>query len=193
MAFKKLVSLDAETLISLGGYNKKLRKDNPSTIEGYYLGSRNIPDKKKKSGISTLHFFQTETGNVGIYGKANTDKQLPRVRPGTMTRVTHTGFQSTPNGEMYVYLVETDKDNTIDVGDYSEVNVASTNAVPEAFDINENEDVSEEETGLDEEETALDEVKVAPARRPATVSAPSAEAQARTRALLNGRSNRSTA
>lgn len=113
MAFKELASLDAETVITIGGRDKKTGKANPTNAEGYYLGNRVV--KGSKYGDSTLHFFQTAKGNLGVWGKTNLNNKLAAVNPGTMIRVTYAGLKSTKNGDMHSYKVEVDADNTIDV------------------------------------------------------------------------------
>jgi hypothetical protein len=116
MAFREVTSLDADVTVRLGGVDKKTGKKNPTQQEGYYLGAKEINSPKSKSGKAALHIFSTPKGNVGVWGKTNMDQKLKGVTPGTMTRVTFKNMQATPNGEMYVYTVETDGDNTIDVG-----------------------------------------------------------------------------
>lgn len=188
MAFKQVQSLEAENTIALGGFNKKTRKENATSVEGYYLGSRTVPDSKKISGQSFIHFFQTESGNLGVWGKTDIDRKLSAVTPGTMTRVSFTGMRETPKGDMYLFKVEVDAENTIEVSAPQNHNVASVSANDDAGEVTY---TDEEEAGLEDDETALDEVKVAPARRPTTVAAPSTEAQSRTRALLANRNRAS--
>lgn len=115
MAFKELQSLDFDIVISLGGQDKKTGKPNRQQIEGYYLGSKSVEDKKKKSGKSYIYGFSTPTGSVGVWGKTDLDKKMSNAIVGAMTRVTATGTRPTPNGEMYTYKVEVDADNTIAV------------------------------------------------------------------------------
>ncbi len=115
MAFKTLVALNAETTISLGGYNKKAKKENPTSIEGYYLGSKQVDDAKTKGKVNNIYYFQTPKGNVAVWGKTDMDKKMSGATLGACTRITHTGFKPTKNGEMYVYSVEVDTDNTIEV------------------------------------------------------------------------------
>lgn len=112
MGFKEVASLDADNAIALGGFNKKTKKDNQKSAEGYYLGSRTVSTKK---GDAQLHFLQTPKGNLGVWGKTDMNRKLSAVQPGTMIRITHTGMQTTPNGDMYKYKVEVDKENTIEV------------------------------------------------------------------------------
>lgn len=115
MAFKTITSLDADVTIALGGTNKKLGKPNPQQIEGFYLGKREVEDRKKKSGKSAIYYFQTPKGNVGVWGKTDLDRKMQGVTPGVMVRATCTGTRETPNGDMYTFKVEVDEDNTIEV------------------------------------------------------------------------------
>lgn len=115
MAFKKVADLNPDEVISLGGINKKTGKKNPASAEGYYLGSRSVEDKKKKSGNSYIHVFQTSRGSLGVWGKTDMDRKLLTVTPGVMTRVTFDKMVGTPNGDMYKFSVETDDENTIEV------------------------------------------------------------------------------
>lgn len=115
MAYREVNDLSTDVTISLGGVNKKTGKKNPTSIEGYYLGSRQVEDKKKKSGVSYIYVFQTAEGNVGVWGKTDLDRKMQSAPLGAMTRATHSGMRATPNGEMYTYKVEIDKDNTIEV------------------------------------------------------------------------------
>ena len=129
MGYTEVASLDAEVTISLGGVNRKTGKKNPTAVEGYYLGSRTVANKK---GESKIHFFKFGTTNkdiiadlkgcgvrlgetVGVWGKTDSDRKLGAVVPGTMTLISFDKMQSTPNGEMYKYIVKHDQDNMIDV------------------------------------------------------------------------------
>lgn len=115
MAFEQIQSLDADTIISLGGENRKTRKKNQTQVEGYYLGKRMVKSPKSKTGLAAIHFFQTQKGNLGVWGKTDSDRKLSSVDPGTMVRITFNGLKATPNGDMYTYKVEQDKDNRIAV------------------------------------------------------------------------------
>lgn len=115
MAYKEVQDLNADTVVALGGTNKKTGKQNPKSAEGYYLGSREIADKKKKSGISYIHFLRTEKGNVGVWGKTDLDRKILSVPLGTMVKLTFDRMVATPNGEMYKYQVAYDDSNTIEV------------------------------------------------------------------------------
>lgn len=113
MAFKTVESLDADTTISLGGFNKKTRKDNPTEIEGYYIGSKQVQGKTK---MDNIHYFKTDKGNVAVWGKTDMDKKIASVPRGAMTRVAFSNMKPTKNGDMYVYTVQVDDENTIEVG-----------------------------------------------------------------------------
>lgn len=161
MGYKQVNDLSADLTISLGGRNKKTGKNNPTQVEGYYLGSRSVADNKKKSGISYIYFFKTKTGNIGVWGKTDIDRKMGSVTPGVMTRVTHTGMVDTPNGEMYKYSVEFDEDNTIEVVGSESVEEEAVSSVEERED----ELGSEELEALgDEEELSLAAVTAAAER-----------------------------
>jgi hypothetical protein len=120
MGFQEVADLDASVSYALGGRNKKTGKPNPSSIEGYFLGTRQVPSTKSKTGFCALHFFQTAEGNVGVWGKTDLDKKLTGVPAGVMTRVKFTGMQETKNNPMFKYSVAIDKSNTIDVASFDE-------------------------------------------------------------------------
>lgn len=177
MAFTEITSLDAEQTTALGGTNRKTGKKNPTQVEGYYLGSRKVESKKSKSGFAAIHFFQTPKGNLGVWGKTDMDRKLEGVTPGSMVRVTWTGMQATPNGEMYKYKVEADKDNTI------EVSTPATNSYYEE----EPTPTASEDDDLDDEETDdTDEYQSSAA----TASASALERKKKVEALLSGKSRK---
>lgn len=189
MAFKEVLDLNCEITVSLGGTNRKTNKPNPKSIEGYYLGKREVEDKKKKSGVSYIYALQTQKGNVGVWGKTDMDRKMSSVAPGTMIRITHSGMRQTPNGDMYVYKVEVDKDNTLDVSDLDQSGAAE----PESYESQETAaedevqgyDSEGEDGSLDQEEEQLDEVppsRAAAPKRP--VAAVDAERAAKVAALL---------
>ena len=168
MAFKEVASLDADNVIALGGFNKKTKKDNPKRAEGYYLGSRQVKSPKSKTGFANIHIFQTDKGNLGVWGKTDMDRKLSQVTPGVMTQITFTGMKPTKNNDMYVYKVEVDEENTIEV----------SAAPPEVESTSEE---SDEETTESEEET--EEEVDEDAQQAQALAA--AERQAKVQALLN--------
>lgn len=115
MAFKQVAAVDADTTTAVGGVNRKTGKKNPTSVEGYYIGSKQVDSPKAKSGKAYLYILQTPKGNLGVWGKTDMDKKMQQVTPGNMIRITHSGMQATPNGEMYKYTVEQDDTNVIEV------------------------------------------------------------------------------
>lgn len=125
MAYKQVEDLNPDTVVSLGGSNRKTGKKNPDVIEGYYLGKRVVSDPKKKSGESFIYVLRTAKGDRGVWGKTDMDRKMGSAVIGAMLRITHTGMAPTPNGDMYKYKVEIDADNTIEVT--SAVSAATAN------------------------------------------------------------------
>lgn len=160
MAFNEVTSLDADTTISIGGYNKKTKKDNPNSAEGYYLGNRLVTTK---TGESKLHFFQTAQGNLGVWGKTDMDRKLSSVEPGTMTRVSFNRMQETPKGDMYVFKVEVDSANTIDVTSLGASN-SSGEETSEGYD-----DGGDNDGVVEESEEEVQQAALADAERRAKV------------------------
>jgi hypothetical protein len=188
MAFKQVQDLDSDVTISMGGVNKKTGKKNPTSAEGYYLGSRKVVSQMAKSGFAQLHFLQTEDGNLGVWGKTNLDQKLTSVTPGTMVRITQTGMQKIPGKrDMYKFTVEVDDENTI------EVNLSAPSEALEET----GEDVSDSGEEIldkddtfeeDEEEAPLDEAPPARTKAPARAAQPpSKAAQAKVKGLLGNR------
>lgn len=115
MAFKTVTDLSTDTMVSLGGFNKKLGKPNPTSVEGYYLGSRKVESKKAKTGFAFIYTLQTSKGNIGLWGKTDIDRKMEGVTTGSMIRVSFDKMVATPNGEMYKFKVEVDDTNSIEV------------------------------------------------------------------------------
>ena len=178
MAFKSVTELSADETISLGGHNKKTGKANPTRVEGYYLGSKTVDDKKKKSGVSHIYFFQTPKGNIGVWGKTDLDRKMAQVSPGMMTRATQSGMRPTPNGDMYLYQVEVDNENTIEVAAPQAASSVVSNKGEDSYDAPMSY-VDEEETDLDDDSN-LDEivpVRVSAPRTPARTIDPAKQAK----------------
>lgn len=143
MGYQSVTDLDTDKVIALGGINKETKKANPTKIEGYYLGYRLVDGKR---GQSKLHVFQTNAGNVGVWGKTNLDSKLATITKGTMVLATFKGMKPTKNGDMYTYDVKFDPDLTIDV---SELEAAAAEGSNEGA----GEYTSEAEEGADEAES----------------------------------------
>lgn len=149
MAFKELNDLSADNVIALGGQNRKTGKKNPTSVEGFYLGSKKVESKKSKSGFAYIHILQTPQGNIGVWGKTDLDRKILTAVPGTMVRATHVGMQETPNGEMYKFKVEVDPDNTI------EVNLSTA-----AQSFNDEDEESLNEATSEDEESGYEEARI---------------------------------
>ena len=176
MAFKPLPTLDSDVTIALGGVNRKDNKPNPTSVTGFYLGAKEVPSAMSSTGKCFVHIFQTETGNVGVWGKTNLDRALATAPKGMLLRATYTGLQKNPpkgRSPAYLYSVEADDSQTIDVNGM---------AAPAATD----------EYSSDYSDDVADDVDAEPAyaapRAPATPArAPTADQTARVQALLGKR------
>lgn len=197
MAFKELADLDTATCTAIGGVDKKSGKKNPTSIEGYYIGTKQVASKKSKTGLADLHVIQTSKGNVGVWGKTNLDQKMKTVTPGLMTRISFTGMQETKNNPMYKYKVEVDETNFIDVGGVSESSVSGSEADSDESNSYESQDSyssdEPEESDAFGEQLPPDEPVLpraaAPKARPTT--AIDAARQAQTKALLDRTRNKS--
>lgn len=181
MAFQEVNSLDAEVTIALGGYNKKLKKENPTTAEGYYLGTRLVASKLAASGEAPLHFLKTPKGNLGIWGKTDMDRKLCQVTLGTMIRISFTGTKPSNKGQdMYLYKVEVDADNTIEVADAQSAELIDG--------VN---DYSAHTAEADDDSLPGDEPELQRPTRPTTpTKAPDAARQAQVQAMLKVRTTK---
>lgn len=169
--FKEVLDLNPDTVISLGGKNKKTGKPNPTSIEGYYLGKRAIEDRKKKSGKSYIYVFQTAQGSVGVWGKTDLDRKMLTATPGQMMRASFDRMVETPNGDMYKYKVEFDDSNTIEVAATIESN--EQEGYSDDADFNNQESTDSEAEAYEQEELE------------AAATQLSAEKKAKVEAILN--------
>lgn len=169
MAYKEIVSLDADVTIAIGGVNRKTNKKNPTQVEGFFLGTRQVESKKAKSGFAAIHFFQTANGTLGVWGKTDMDRKLATATPGAMTLVKFEKMQATPNGEMYKYSVAQDDSNTIEV--------ALSNTTPQNDEYNDNEST---EDSYDNEDPQDEDAQQ-------TAALAAAERKAKVQSLLNGK------
>jgi hypothetical protein len=187
MAFKELADLDCGVSIALGGKDKK-GKANPTRIEGYYIGSRDVPSAKSKTGFAKLHVFQTQKGNVGVWGKTNLDQKMTSVTPGAMVRVSFVGMVPTKNNPMYKYKVEVDAENTIEVASGGGEEASDDTGYDSGTDDSQGyeEPGYEPESDVDQEEPPMDEAPPArPTQAARKAAPPSAERQAKVQQLLS--------
>ncbi len=174
MAFKEVSSLEADTTISLGGFNKKTGKANPTKVEGYFLGKKEVSSPRSKTGKSSLYILQTAKGNVGVWGKTDLDRKMGSVVPGTMIRVTQNGTRPTPNGDMYTYKVEYDDSNRVEVPEASATSALSSSedySPEEAPSMDEWDETNSESVGTFEQEDVAQAQAVAALERKAKMEA----------------------
>lgn len=157
MAYKDKLDLQTDKTIALGGKNKE-GKPNPTQIEGYYLGAKSVDGD---FGPAKLHIFQTEAGNVGVWGKSRLNTLLTGELKGQMVEATFTGLGVAQKGKKppYLYKVRYDEDNRIDIAGL-DVEVAAEEPQYEE---------SYEDVDPETDEAPLDEIK--PARPVAARSA----------------------
>lgn len=158
MAYKEVTDLSADVTFAIGGKNKKTGKENPTQVEGYYLGKRAVASPKSKSGTANIYFLKTQKGNVGVWGKTDLDRKLSTAVPGTMLRITLARMVPTPNGDMYSYKVEFDADNTIEVSVQNE-DVADSGNDGDEYGYNSSTDVGQDEDDSQSEALAAAERK----------------------------------
>lgn len=163
MAFKTVQDLDAETVTALGGKDKKTGKKNPTTAEGFYLGFRKVVSKKSKTGFSNIYYLQTPEGNLGIWGKTNLDRKMVSVQPGVMIRITQSGMKETEYGPMFLFKVEQDLENTIEVSVASDN--SSTEVESEGTDSTYEDEDSDEDNDGDSDEALEASAAASAARR----------------------------
>lgn len=193
MAFKEVASLDTDKTVALGGIDKRTGKANPTKLEGFYLGTKQVNSPLSKTGLSAVHIFQTAAGNIGVWGKTDLDRKMAVATVGAMTRVTQTGKQQIPGkNPMYKFKVEIDADNTIEVGNLTE-STASGSADNGGYVADSEEDGLTSELGLDDEEAALDEVVPARPLRAASTQNANAARQARVQELLGNKGSKTKA
>ncbi len=204
MGFKEVQTLDADTTITIGGFVKKTGKKNPTQIEGFYLGKREVTGGKftRPGKKDRIYFLQTADGNVGVWGKTDLDRKMDAVTPGTMIRIGYAGMTPTPNGDMHKYKVEVDETNTIEVGDYAAatVNEPSGDEKAEArYGKNYSVDNEDEDSDYDgtetldedtEDDEEVDEAPRATTRNVAALSGTAADRAKRAQELLSKAKNK---
>jgi hypothetical protein len=169
MALKRVLNLDSNVeAITLGGFNKKTKKDNPKEAKGYYVGSKELPPSKfsKAGRADYLHYLQTPKGLQPVFGKYDLDKQLLPITKGTYVELTFTGMKPTPVGEKKTFSVDFDDENTIEVDNTMSKDTYSDSSYDE-----DTTSEDEEETEEEEQETPAPIMAAAAAERKAKVQA----------------------
>lgn len=200
MARQRVITLNAEKTISLGkGKNKKGVQLVPHA-EGYYLGSKQVPSQKSKTGFQTVHYLSTPAGNLGVWGFYDLNEKLAVIPKGMMVYLDYDKKSTLPNGnDMHLVDVDRDPDLMMDVGGTalafdtskepegeSEATGASEPPTPDAGAAAEGAQDTDD-TPDESEEDAPEETTTAPSKPKGT--APTADAlkaqQERARAQLN--------
>jgi hypothetical protein len=176
MGYKEVVKNNA---ITLGGIDKKTGVKNPTSIEGYFLRTREAgPNRFNPKKMDYIHDLQTADGDQSVWGKVDMDSKLRTVKPGTLVTIKTDGEIDTGKGNpMKKFKVMVDEDQTIEVADASE----------EEFQ-DENDEGLDAEESLDAEEAPLDEPPPARTKPPVHAAQPASKAsQAKTKGLLGNR------
>jgi hypothetical protein len=169
MAFKKKFDGQTDTTIQLGDKNNPV----PVSIEGYFLGTKEIPDGGY--GPGKLHIFQTANGATGVWGKTNSNRLLTRDLIGTMVRLTFTGMGPKVKGknQAYTYELEVDATETMDVT---------------GIDVGGTQSQADDEDGGDVEPTPTPRAALQQSAGPtAKAAGTSATSQGKLQAMLNSR------
>lgn len=170
MAFVKKFDGTTDNTVTLG------KEGNPKSIEGYFLGSKEV---QSDYGPGKLHIFQTRSGTTGVWGKTRLNTLLTDDLRGQMVRATFTGMVQPSKKGMrpsYGFSVEHDNENTIDV---NSVNVNVSEPTQDSLE--------ESDEGLFEEEQAQEEVTAPRPKSPIKAATVDASRQAKIQALLNSK------
>lgn len=163
MGYEKMTDMSTDTVTALGGMNSKSNKSNPTQIEGYYLGSRNVATA---NGPSAIHVFQTAKGNEGVWGTSKLNNNLTKAVIGKKVKVVYKGKIKITGGKtQHTYEFFVDKTDVIEV-----------DVLPEGQETLEAEEYSTDDstdTPEEDEETAAAELLAA------------AECKAKVQAMLN--------
>lgn len=173
---------------------KSITKDTPVNtiiVEGHYLGFRTTPDNGYGPGV--VHYFQKKdgTGVEGVFGKTNLNRLLTDSLKGICLRVKFTGMGEKQRGKnpAYCFLVQQDKDNTIDISNLDLAVTPSDGVEDEDSTYVETaadsyEDLEETELDADEEQSTRTLTSTRPTAPKTAAQAPSADRQAKVRDLL---------
>lgn len=183
MSYKTKFDGRTDKTIKLGG------EGNPSSIEGYFLGSK---ETTSDYGPGKLHLFQTSEGVVGVWGKTRMNTLLTEDHRGQMVLLSFTGMiapSKKGRRPSYGYKLQYDPENTIDVSNIDLTAAASAEDDGDA----EIADLMNGGADLESYETEAEEEAPAPrlAVPPRVAAAPaSADRQAKMQALLNSRKSK---
>lgn len=144
MGYEKVTDLGTDTVVKIGGVDSKTNKPNPTRLEGYYLGSKNV---KTSTGESVIQVFQTPKGNVGAWGTKELNDKLGQIAAGTMTLVEYKGKRKLQGGKtLHTYDVSQDTDNVISASAIKQVaSDDSDTETTEDYEETQSSDFSEED------------------------------------------------
>jgi len=108
-----------DSVITLGGFDRKTQQSNPISIDGYYLGYR---DYDIGHGPKRIQFFRTRSGFVGVWSKTAMSAKLAFVDKGTYTRVSVRDLTVNANMKMQECTVQIDPDDKMKFGRWYQVN-----------------------------------------------------------------------
>lgn len=170
MAYETKFSGNTDKTVILG------KEGNPTSIEGYFLGTKVTPDTGY--GPGKLHVFQTSEGSVGVWGKTRLNSLLTSDLVGQMTLVTFTGMIASSKKGMrpsFGFKVQHDRQNTIDT---SGVDLLAAS---------EPEEDNSDQGLFEEQENTVAYVSTPPVRASLAPKLPDADRRAKVQALLNGK------
>lgn len=122
MAYKEINSVGTYNFVTLGGYNKKTRLDNPVELEGYLIGSEEIVNQFDKAKMKTRFIFKTKDGNLAIDAPHDLKVKLSKATVGRMTLVQFTGEKDVGKGNpMKEFKVAQDATNVLDEDTIAEI------------------------------------------------------------------------
>ncbi len=160
MAMKKVIDLDASTTVKMEKPGQK--------FSGYYIGAKNVTTSM---GPSVLQIFQTDKGNVGVWGSAQLNGKLQQVPAGSLTEITYLSKVKVPKGTMKKFEVQFDDTDTINVAG-AQVNF-NPGTEPES-DEESSDDYADEAVDYADDSSAEDEEVEAPKAALPRAAAPAA-------------------
>lgn len=111
MSARTLSSRKAEgNFLTIGGVNEETGEKNPTSLEGFYGGSRTITTS---NGEATVHDFRTSKGVETVWGKSDLNNKLSDENVGEFVTIKYQGKEATKFGKKYIYAVTADAENVM--------------------------------------------------------------------------------
>jgi len=187
MAFNDYSSPKPDSWVTVGGVTREGVK-NPSSLEGYYMGTISEPSSFDKNKLKHTHLIQTAKGIAGVNGSSNLNFKMKDsennllkrgISPiGVKLRIEFVGTKPSSKGNpTKLYKV------TFDVSDINEAIASGVVTAPvEEYASNEEDEsyTSAEVDTADDEDDALQTAALAAAERKAKVEALLAKGKNRT-------------